>query len=233
MAEIRFNHLPDLSHHVQQGTAWLAASSDGQHTAALSYSALELRFAIERLTIHYWALLLDRQLTDDDLHDFESFNRGQNKIYGLAGHQKTIDAHFNFMRIVLRAIKVDMPLVTPQIGKLAKYWHDCSELCHISWTLSCSIPDEQQAAFASLSEVSSSLSELVASLGWPVLRDNAFVELRNRFVAGEAGAGEVTDYLACIGLWAQVVVLEDPHRRFVGEPLPLNGHLERPTKPLF
>ena len=187
--------------------------------AALSYAALELRFAVERLAIHYWASLLDRRPEEEDLRDIESFKRVERRIYELGGHQREIDEHFAFMRIVLGAIKIDAPFHTPNIGMLSKYWHECSEFCHIAWTLSCAAPEARTAAYAALTEIAGTLSDHVQSLGWPVLKDEAFVNLRNRFITGAATAEDVVAHLQRTGLWGRAEFTDGRAPQFVGEPL--------------
>ena len=145
--------------------------------------ALELRFAVARIALHYWAALLDRKPEEQDLCDIESFKRVERRIYELAGHQRKIDGHFAFMRVVLGAMKIDVPFHTPKIGMLSKYWHECSELCHIAWPLSSSAPELRKASFSALTEIAGSLSVHVQSLGWTVLKDAAFVDLCDRFIA--------------------------------------------------
>ena len=220
MTEVSTHHQPDLAHHVRQGVAWLSASAEGENAAALSYAAFELRFAVERLAIHYWAVLLDRKPEEHDLRDIGSFKRVERRIYELGGHQREIDGHFAFMRIILDAMKIDMPFRTPKVGALSKYWHECSELCHIAWPLSCAVPEVRRAAFAMLTEIAASLSAHVQSLGWPVLRDAAFTELRNRFIAGEATANDVLAYARRTGLWARAEFTDGREPQFVGEPVP-------------
>lgn len=87
MPDVGMHHQPQLAHHVRQGLAWLSASGNGENTAALSYAAFELRFAVERLVIHYWAALLDRKPEEQDLRDIQSFKRVERRIYELAGHR--------------------------------------------------------------------------------------------------------------------------------------------------
>jgi len=58
MPDVSIQHHPDLMHHVRQGETWLSVSAEGENSAALSYAAFELRFAVERIAIHYWAALL-------------------------------------------------------------------------------------------------------------------------------------------------------------------------------
>ncbi len=223
MPDVGTHHQPELAHHVRQGVAWLSASGDGENTAALSYAAFELRFAVERLAIHYWAALLDRKPEEQDLRDIKSFKRVERRIYELAGHQGEIDGHFAFMRVVLGAMKIDGPFHTPQIGALSKYWHECSELCHIAWPLSCTVPEVRTTAFSALTEVAQMLSAHVQSLGWPVLKDAAFAELRNRFVAGEATADDVLAHVQRIGIWAQAEYTDGRAPQFVGEPVPVEA----------
>jgi hypothetical protein len=75
-------------------------SGQGANPVALSYAAFEFRLAIERLGIHYWGELLSRPLEEKDIRS--SFKKIEKRIYALAGHQKEIDGHFEFMRVVLR-----------------------------------------------------------------------------------------------------------------------------------
>lgn len=220
MADISTQHQPDLAHHPRQGAAWLAASAQGENTAMLSYAAFELRFAVERLAVHYWRSLLNRKLEEQDLRDIESFKRIERRIYELAGHQKEIDGHFEFIRLVLQALKVDSAFQTPQIGKLSNYWHECSELCHIGWPLASAIPEVQKAAFAKLTEICEVLSAHVSSLGWPILQDQSFKELRNRFIAGDASTEDVLAHIQRTGLWAKAEFSDGRPAQFVGEAVP-------------
>lgn len=219
MAQLSLRHQSDLSHHIIQGSIWLAASVEGEETAALSYAAFELRLGIERLAVHYWASLLNRKPEADDLYDIGSFKRIEKRIYELAGHQKEIDGHFEFMRIVLGALQINSSFLTPQIGKLSGYWHDCSELCHVGWPLACSVSEVQKAAFESLTEIAKALSAQVASMGWPVLQDAAFVDLRNRFVGGKASRDDVLAFIRRTGLWARAEYPDGKAPHFVGEPV--------------
>ena len=217
MADIKTQHEPDLAHHVQQGLAWLSASAEGENTAALSYAAFELRFAVERIAVHYWAALLNRKLEEHDLLDIESFKRIERRIYELAGHQKEIDGHFEFMRIVLNALKINQQFHTPNIGKLSNYWHECSELCHIGWPLGSSVPEVRKQAFSKLTEISNALQQHVSSLGWPVIQDTAFTELRNQFIKGNATIDDVHAYFEKVGLWARAEYPDGRPAHFIGE----------------
>lgn len=223
MDDVSKEHSLDLSHHVRQGITWLSASNCGQNTAALSYAAFEFRFAIERLALHYWTILLNRRFEESDLREIGSFKRIERGIYKLAGHQKDIDRHFEFMRIFIGALKIDIPLHTPNIGELSRLWHERSELCHIGWPLACSVDEVRKGSFSKLTETSTLLSTLVGSLGWPMLQDASLSELRNRFVADKASVKDVTNYIHQKGLWASV---EYPNRKppkFIDEPVAPNA----------
>lgn len=217
---ISTTHQLALDHHVNQGKAWLQTCNAGENTAALSYAALELRFAVERLAVHYWVTLLNRHPEEDEMKTVESFKRIERQIYDLAGHQREIDGHFAFIRVVLQALKIDASFVTPNIGLLSKHWSTCSELCHITWPLSCSLPELRAEAFSELSKVADDLASHVTSLGWPQLHEASFMTLKERFVKGEADEDEVHKFLAELGIWARVVYPDGRDAHFLGEAIP-------------
>lgn len=219
MPDIATHHKLELSHHVRQGMAWLSTSNGGENTTALSYAALELRFAVERIAVHYWMLLLDRELEASDLADMTSFKTIERRIYELAGNQLKINKHFAFVRLVLNAMKIDWPLHTPKIGDLSRHWTTCSNHCHIAWPLSCADPETRTDAFNKLTQVADALPAHVESLGWPVLREISFSELREKFIAGEASEADVLASLQLKGIWAQLVYPDGREPHCVGEPI--------------
>ena len=212
---------PDLKHHVVQGTAWLTESARGANTAALSYAAFEFRLAIERLAVHYWAELLGRKLEENDLRDIKSFKRIERRIRGLGGHQMKINGHFEFMRVVLGLLKINVRLLTPNLGQLSKHWGKCSELCHIGWSLACGDSKFRTDAFITLEKIQGSLANQAGSLvTWPIIHDAAFADLRNRFVSGLADPGDVRAYLEKTGAWASVEYKDGRAPEFAGEAIP-------------
>lgn len=223
MQNISTQHHPELTHHVEQGVAWLAASVRGEHSAALSYAAFELRFAVERIAVHYWATLLDREPSEEDLSDIRKLDRIQRRIYEIAGRQPEINEHFSFVRIVLKALQIDATLQTPDVGKLKKHWKKCSELCHITWPLSSSDPEIRKRTFADLSEVAAELQKQLESLGWPVLNDPQFSELRDRYVAGEVTEVDVQAHIRKRGVWARLEHPDGKPAVRVGVPIPPNS----------
>jgi hypothetical protein len=215
----------NLMHHVNQGVAWLNVSAQGANTTALSYAAFEFRLAIERLAIHYWATLLNRKIETRDLSDINSFKTVEKRIYQLGGHQQKIDRHFAFMNILLDSLSISQKILAPDIGKLSKYWHLCSEFCHIAWTLSSfSDPQLHLKAESSLREIEQFLLIQVTSAGdWPRVNEANFNALRDRFVAGKSDDGEIRLYLKKIGVWARVEYSDGRPPEFVGKAIPPTG----------
>jgi hypothetical protein len=204
---------------------WLPPGSTPGLGNCSPWRGITVRLAVEPLFVlawnrcSAWRGIRNRRPEEHDLRDIGSFKRVEHRIYELAGHQQEIDGHFEFMRVVMGALKIDWPLHTPKIGELSKYWHECSELCHIAWPLSCTVSELRKTAFSALTDIAQSLSAQVSSLGWPVLKDAAFSDLRSRFVAGEAHADDVLAYVRRTGLWARAEFTDGRPPQFVGEPV--------------
>jgi len=220
MSQIATKHSPALNHHVNQAQAWLDECAEGNNTSALSYAALELRYGIERIAIHYWYALLGHSLKDGDLRDIASFKALESKIYELAGHQRLIEAHFQFMRVFLSELKIEAPLETPKIGKLSSAWHDCSEVCHVGWPIASATSGVATTTYARLREISGMLQGYVASLGWPVLNHPPMVELRDKFALGQVDAEDIRSYMRKVGVWAKVEYPDGRPSHFLGEAVP-------------
>jgi hypothetical protein len=213
----------DLRHHFVQGATWLQESDHGTNTAALSYAAFEFRLTIERLALHYWRQLLERRPEREDFRDIRSFKRIEQRIYALGGHQREINGHFEFMRIVTNMLEIKGDLTTPDLGQLANHWHSCSELCHISWTLSCGVPQMQVAALESLKSVEKFITEQIGGLAsWPIIHDPAFADLRDRYVAGKITPGDIEAYLKTVGLWTRIEYKDGRPSEFVGKAIAPN-----------
>ena len=218
--DIKATHESALNHHVRQGAAWLLASESGSKTAAISYSALEFRFAIERLAIHYWIQLIGRTPTGDDLEALGSFKALEKRIYDLAGHQLEINRHFDFIRIIFSAMSIERPLHTPNIGLLSRHWHLCSDLCHVRWPLSSAAEELRAEKYTHLCEVSATLEQNVKSLGWPVIKDASFNAIRDEYVAGRIDSSAVLAHLQSIGVWAAYKPPCESKLQFVGTAIP-------------
>jgi hypothetical protein len=223
MPNLPDKHSADLLHHITLGNAWLADASGGERSVPLTYAAFEFRFAVERLAVQYWVALLRGTIEEKDLRDIEKFDRIQQRIYELGGHQKEINGHFDFMRIFVEALQLPIALNTPKIGELANHWHTCSKYCHIAWPLDSIInPDLGKEVFSQLGQVAASLQQQAGSLGWPVLEDPSIIELRNRYIAGKATRADVWSFIEQKGLWARVT-LPDGHNEFIGQAIPPKG----------
>jgi hypothetical protein len=211
----------DLPHHVAQGVMWIENSGGGANTVALSYAAFEFRLAIERLALQLWAELSTGIGEEIDFSDIRSFKRIEKRIYELGGHQKEINRHFEFMADLLTLLKIPATLVTPDIGKLSRYWHDCSELCHVGWSLACGDPKVVLSAVEALVEIRDFLlAQMRGWVTWPMARDEEFRKLRDSFVSGQANADHLRAYLEKVGVWARVEFKDGRPPQFVGEAIP-------------
>lgn len=212
---------PDLKHHFDQGVIWLDKCDGGANTVALSYAGFEFRLAIERLAIHYWVQLLGRTPKADDLQNIQSFDRVRKRILELAGHQKEINKHFEFMQVVLDLLEIDIRLTAPDLGQLHRHWKKCSELCHIAWTLSCGAPELRAASVHAMQETREHLlGYLNTQNAWPIIHDDSFAHLRDQFVAGTATSEHVKMYLEKTGLWTKIEYKDNRPSRFLGKAIP-------------
>lgn len=211
---------PSLNHHVSQGSAWLVASAEGANTAALAYAAFELRLAIERIGLQYWMDLLGPSIQTSDFKDLRSFKAIENRIYELAGHQQEINGHFRFARVLLQHLKIDSPLPTPRLGELSKRWHECSELCHIAWTLAATHRPMTIEAHQALREIEALVKEHVGGLIWPSITDPELLALRSRFISGNADENDVLNYLKKTGSYAVYKPNDGSPATFVGKAIP-------------
>lgn len=219
---MQHTHSPEIAHHVRQARSWLGESDDGRKTAALSYAALEARYAIERLALEYWVRLLNRQLTPAEAQLSMTYSKLQQRIYDLAGHQKEIDGTFAFMRAVFNVAKIPAKLPTPHLGNLAEAWHTCSEICHIGWAIGSGAPGVAEESFSVLTEICQLLDPLVdeEAAGWPIVQEANFAALRDRFIAGKATEADVKAHAEKNGLWARQYDASGRPVRFIGEAIP-------------
>lgn len=202
MSDVKTRHDVSLAHHLEQGKSWLVQSANGVNTAALSYAALELRFAVERLAVHYWSTLLERPFEEKEVHDIRSFRALESHLYKLGGNQLQIDRHFRLIAILNDMLQLPVSLVTPKVSALRRAWQDCSELCHIAWPLlSCSAAEVGASAFKTLTDTAQLLTDYVQSASWPVTTE-AFGDLRTRFIGGTATEEDVRSELKRLGVYA-------------------------------
>lgn len=221
MTKVALQHSPALTHHVGQAEAWLNVAESGKNTSALAYAALELRFAIERLAVHYWAGLIVGTESEAELMEIGGFKAIESRIYGLAGHQREINKRFEFVEIMSSMLGIPLPKGRPNLPVLRKHWHTCSEMCHIGWALACVSSEIATQSYKLLATVKSDLQDLVTGLtGWPVILDPSTKQLERNFIDGVATPEDVRSRLSASGLHAQYTAAPDAVPVSVGTAVP-------------
>jgi hypothetical protein len=204
MPQLSLSHTSTLAHHVAQADAWLALADAGNNTAPVGYAALELRFAVERLAVHYWAGLVAGTEDEKELMDIGPFNKIESRIYELAGHQKKIDRGFEFAETLCAMIGVTLPPGRPNMPTLRRHWHSCSEMCHIGWALSCVTPSVGRDSYETLRKAKEDIAQMVAGIGGlPRMDSPKLHKLQRDFINGQANADDIRAYVAEEGLHAQ------------------------------
>ena len=210
----------NIWHHLVQSAVWLSTSAEGVNTTFLSYAAFELRLATERLALQYWSSLHTDGVEGKDFNDIKKFERIERRIYELGGNQKEINGLFAFNAIMFEMLELN-PCLTPNIGRLKRHWHDCSELCHVAWTVQANDTHIQVEKYNLLVSIHEELQKFTEGLiGWPEIRDATFCSLKDRFVAGHASEDEVRAYLKKIGLWAKYMPNDGGPPSFAGKAVP-------------
>ena len=212
-----------LNYHVEEAKNWLRLAMFGEATTALAYAAFELRLGIERILIQYLAAVEPGSRPDPAIS--VSAKRIENRIYHLEGHQREIDAKFRFMEIVFEMLGMPRTLAHPKLGELSGWWHQCSELCHASWTISALSMGEakKRSIYEELTGVADRLSAQVAQVvGWPQIADPRFLALRERYLLSEATDEDVRAFLRQTGLWARIE-RPDGTAEFFGGAVPPEG----------
>lgn len=182
----------------------------------VSYAALELRFAIERLTIHYWFLALNRKPTDDEIENL-GFKHVRPKLQAAAKRPMAL-RRLELIKILLDALKLDVTLEPPDISKIHRYWDACGEMLHAPWTLGASLQEVQTDAFRQLSEIHEYLVKLATTPTWPNF-EGEFGVLADRFLAGEIGESEIREVILKSGMHATYYPPNGGDAMFVGEPV--------------
>jgi len=207
----------NIEHHLEQASVWLSSCEKGANTTFLSYAAFELRLATERLALQYWSSLHHDGVAKKDLDDIRSFKRIEGRIYELGGNQREINALFSFNAIMLEMLGIP-PFATPNVGRLKRYWQNCSELCHIAWTVQANDLNIRSEKYELLVNIRKELQQFINGLiGWPEISDETFCNLKDKFVAGQANADDVRAYLKKAGLWARYVPNDGGRASFVGK----------------
>lgn len=219
MHPLSYKRNPDVNYHLNEGAAWLEKSAHGQNTTALCYAGFEFRLQIERIGLQHWSALKPGGIEPKDLLDAGKFKTIENYIYKLAGHQKELNARYEYTRILTSLLKIPRKIVTPQLGKLANYWHECSELCHIASSFYLTTPDMAKIAYEFLVEACDFLSEQTSGL-ITIGSLPACGELETKFISGEITAEELKTQITELGLWGRIEYDDGRPNEFAGEAIP-------------
>jgi hypothetical protein len=194
-----------LAFHYRQGLAWLQASETGAYSTPLAYAAFEFRLAIERVAFEFLVRVQGLEETKKELLKLRSFKSVERRIRQLAGHQREIDRAIEFINIVMREAGAKFTTAKVDVGRLSNYWHECSEFCHIFFTLASAAGNKDFAATAyeKLAEVEGFLGPLCNSVvsWWGKPEEPSFQELQAGFISGLIDEAKVTAKLRETGVW--------------------------------
>lgn len=233
MTQLTLQQSPALEHHVKQASAWLVASDTGRNSVPLAYAAFELRFAIERLAVHYWAGLVVGTEAEAELMNIGAFKSIEGRIYELAGHQREINRSIDFIELMCGMVGINLPIGRPNLPVLKKHWHSCSEMCHIGWALACIAPEVRIQSHAVLVKVAADLEEMLnGMLGLPKIHDAATKEIERAFVAGTITADEAKRQLAKRGLCAELTPKPGDDPISMGTDVPATEVIDMDPMPL-
>jgi hypothetical protein len=212
----------DVGYHLAEAETWLVASERGTLTTLLAYAAFELRLEIERLALELLVQIRGGQLVPDDVQAIRNFGRLEKLIYGLEGHQRTIDRKVAFSNVMLEALQAPWRVQQISLGRLHQGWQECSEYCHITWSLLADSPGQNElieAAFVRLTEIQQFVRSVVDhGISWPRIEDPSFADLQCKYVSGDVGDAEVKEWLSQRGLWGRVTH-RDGSSEFAGIPI--------------
>jgi hypothetical protein len=200
-----------MMHFVSQARAWLERSEEGRHAIPLSYAAFELRLAVERICMEYYVKILGSEESKKNQHELGSFKKMKARIFSVAGHQSEINKHFEFTRCIFEALRIEVPVSTPNLGRLSAIWHECSEPCHIFWNIAESrevfdavtVEDPKYTPYADLVGYAEELASIASStITWMQVMNPDLVKLMKALEPTENCAQAVRDHFANEGLHA-------------------------------
>lgn len=210
---------PATNYHFEEGRAWLSQSRRGKRCTALAYAAFEFRLALERVTFQYW-YTSQGETVENIFQRAKSFKGMQRDLF-IDANQQIVDRGFEFIRIVLELLGLqDRKIMTPKFKTFERYWQQCSQLCHINWTIIPKNRDLRKRTFSNLEEIESFLrTQLEGISSWPNIKDDNFRILGDRFVRGEIGKDEISGYFRKTGLYAVMKYSDSRQNEFVGIPI--------------
>jgi len=211
-----------IGYHVAEAEAWLDASENGARTTLLAYAAFELRLEIERIALELLARIRGDQLLAEHYATIRSFDRMERRIYDLEGHQLELDLKVAFLNVLLEQLKLETRIQPINLGRLRRSWHECSELCHVSWSLLVDSPNQGSVIadkYLAMSEIRQFVRTIVDNgIGWPRIADPTFADLQARYVARTANDDDVRAWARERGIYATET--KSGVTEFVGVPVP-------------
>lgn len=210
----------DIGHHVAQARAWLDASDNGRHAAAISYAAFEVRLAAERVCMQYYVKLVDSKEAKASPSDLR-FRRMKERIFATVGHQKRINKQFDFLRALLRLLRVEATAPTPDLNRLTAIWDDCSEACHVFWNLA-SATNPPRPDYKLHDDLAQYIDELgaytAATAWWMHIHEPSMELLCERYAAGDLDDEGLRSELGKKGAFATYVA-RDGRSQVFGTPI--------------
>ena len=165
-------------------------------------------------------------LFPEDLRSIASFKRLEDRIYELAGNQQLIDRKVAFINMMLAALQLEQRMQRINVGELKEAWHDCSQLCHIEWSLLVDSPMAVavgEEAFGIISKIQLRVRAIVdGGVSWFRVADASFADLQERYVRGDIDEANVMVWFAERGLWSTITD-PDGSSRVVGVPIAPQG----------
>lgn len=224
MQPLSYQRNTEVDYHFKEGKAWLTKSAQGQNTTALCYAAFEFRLQIERIGLQHWSALKPGGIEGKDILNAGKFKTIENNIYKLAGHQQELNVRYEYTRILADLLKITGEIVTPELGKLSLYWHECSNFCHIASSFGLTSTELAKNAYEVLIEVCDFLGKQLSGL-ITIGRLPDCSELEKQFMDGEITTEDLKRKITETGLWARIEYDDRPNE-FIGEAIPPEANIE-------
>lgn len=218
MPPLSMKRRPESNYHLAEGKAWLSQAAGGANTTAIAYAAFEFRLQIERIGFQHW-FVLSPDIAEENFANLHSFKNIENRIYQLSGNQKKINKRYEYSQIISKLLGLEHNITPPKLGQLSRYWQECSDYCHIAWSLVSDNPEFTKEAYKFLVKAAEFLEEQTKALEMiPSLP--SLGEIEKKFIDEEITSEELREHLKGIGLWAKVEYDDDRPSHFIGKAVP-------------
>ena len=198
--------------HLFTGSQWLIAADGGRNTNAIVYCGFEFRLALER--VNFELLLHIRRergesITDADIKAMNKPINIRNRIYQLVGNQQHIDKQVEFINILIEIVGQPFIITSVNLGRLARYWSECSDLCHMQPSKKHTWEDDEfcKENYNILVDTKLFLENALSGLTWFSVHGHIY-ELKKLFINGAIDKTEVINRLKENGIYA-IMTLPD------------------------